>query len=204
MLVHFSVLFFDVLIEVVKKYAEANLISLLCCRRLCVSVLDNSKYSLRFQRINSFHAAIFQYFLSSSSFSPSHSLSFVIFSFSFWFNHFRFRSDVNRYAEHEYHEITPQISHAVQEIRPIDTNAYGSDTAIGVGGVGVVNSSSSSSIQQQQSSSFPGNHSYDILPPGVDREPPPPGFENEVIWSDYRCFSHHSNCIEEMMNLIWK
>lgn len=81
---------------------------------------------------------------------------------------------MNRYPEHEYHEITPQISHAVQEIHPIDTNNYGAD-AIGISGnVGGTNN--------QQS--FSNNHSYDILPPGVDREPPPPGFENEVSHFD--------------------
>lgn len=89
---------------------------------------------------------------------------------------------MNRYNEHEYHEITPQISHAVQEIHPIDTNNYGTET-VGVsgggGGSGSGVGSNSSSNQQQP---FSGNHSYDILPPGVDREPPPPGFENEVIY----------------------
>lgn len=87
-----------------------------------------------------------------------------------------------RYTEHEYHEITPQISHAVQEIHPIDTNNYGSDTTVG----GIGNSSSNSNQQQQQP--FSGNHAYDILPPGVDREPPPPGFENEVISPDQWLF----------------
>lgn len=81
---------------------------------------------------------------------------------------------MNRYTEHEYHEITPQISHAVQEIHPIDTNNYGTD-AIGISGN--VGTGSSSNNNQQ---SFSNNHAYDILPPGVDREPPPPGFENEV------------------------
>lgn len=57
------------------------------------------------------------------------------------------------------HEFTPQISHAVQEIHPIDSaNHYGSES----------------------SQPYSGSHSYDVLPPGVDREPPPPGFENEV------------------------
>lgn len=90
---------------------------------------------------------------------------------------------MNRYAEHDYHEITPQISHAVQEIHPIDTNNYGSETTVGV--TGISNSSSNNSNQPQQQP-FSGNHSYDILPPGVDREPPPPGFEKEVTSSNYR------------------
>lgn len=59
------------------------------------------------------------------------------------------------------HEFTSQISHAIQEIHPVETsNHYGSES----------------------SQPYSGNHStYDVLPPGVDREPPPPGFENEVI-----------------------
>lgn len=54
-------------------------------------------------------------------------------------------------------EFASQIGHAVQEIHPIESNHYSSDT----------------------NQPYSSNHSYDVLPPGVD--PPPPGFENEVI-----------------------
>ncbi|XP_031620939.1 E3 ubiquitin-protein ligase RBBP6 isoform X2 [Contarinia nasturtii] len=54
------------------------------------------------------------------------------------------------------HEFASQIGHAVQEIHPVESN-----------------------YSNEGNQSFSSNHSYDVLPPGVDREPPPPGFENE-------------------------
>lgn len=57
------------------------------------------------------------------------------------------------------HEFALQIGHAVQEIHPVELNPYSNET----------------------NQSFSSNHSYEVLPPGVDREPPPPGFENEVL-----------------------
>lgn len=57
------------------------------------------------------------------------------------------------------HEFTSQIGHAVQEIHPVESNSYSNEA----------------------SQSYSSN-SYDVLPPGVDREPPPPGFENEVYF----------------------
>lgn len=56
------------------------------------------------------------------------------------------------------HEFASQIGHAVQEIHPVESNSY------------------SNEVSQSYST-----NSYDVLPPGVDREPPPPGFENEVM-----------------------
>lgn len=53
-------------------------------------------------------------------------------------------------------EFASQIGHAVQEIHPVEPNHYANET----------------------NEPYSGNHSYDVLPPGV--EPPPPGFENEV------------------------
>lgn len=155
-------------------------------RRLRVFVHGHFDWFTHFQIVRSFELNNFRLsrnfsILFSSSFSPSLSPFLLLFYLHFFgFIISQFCSDINRYADHEYHEITPQISHAVQEIHPIDTNNYGGETAAGVSGVG--SSSSNNSNQQQQPPPFSGNHSYDILPPGVDREPPPPGFENEVIW----------------------
>lgn len=52
------------------------------------------------------------------------------------------------------HEFASQIGHAVQEIHPVESNSYSNEAS------------------QSYSSNL-----YDVLPPGVDREPPPPGFE---------------------------
>ena len=61
------------------------------------------------------------------------------------------------------HEFVSQIGHAVQEIHPNESNSYSNEAS--------------------QSYS---NNSYDVMPPGVDREPPPPGFENEVCFHFFR------------------
>lgn len=68
-------------------------------------------------------------------------------------------------------EFASQIGHAVQEIHPVEPNHYTSET----------------------NQPYSSNHSYDVLPPGVDHEPPPPGFESEVGFT-YAIYAYILKC----------